>query len=314
MHVFIVIPIHNHIAETLRCLGCLAAQTCTDHSVIVVNGGSTDGSAETIARSYPEVVVIRGDASLWWTGATALGVSEARKRAIGGDFVLFLNNDTEVGPDYLTQLVKTSLDHNRALTGSLNVNRSDHGMIIDSGVWWDWAAVRSQQVPIEPGATATDRVNTLSGRGMLVPIEVFERIGNLDVKGLPHYAADYEFAMRAARAGFKLAISYNAIVRVDTTISGREENLATPVSLREAWFLLFSPRSMRNVIDRNRLISRACPARYKLRNYFAVGAAACWLLTNVPGIYQVKHAVLQSILPARLKDWMRQRKLISSPS
>ena len=310
MRVFTVIPIHNHLDETLACLNCLAAQTYRDQTIIVVDGGSTDGSAEAIERAHPSVTVLRGDASLWWTGATAMGVRQAQARAKPGDFVLFLNNDTQVGANYLETLVATSSAHSRAVTGSLNVSLRDPSVVIDSGVWWDWAAVRSNQVPIEPAATSSERVNTLSGRGMLVPIEVFERIGNLDVTGLPHYAADYEFSMRAAQAGFKLAISYQAVVRADTAISGREENLATPVSVGDAWFLLFSPRSMRNVFDRMRLISRACPGRYELRNYLAVWAAAIWLLTNVPGLYQAKHFVTRLVLPARLKDWMRQRKLM----
>ena len=311
MHVFVVIPIHNHVNETLRCLADLQAQSYADHSVIVVDGGSTDGSANQIASRFPTVTLLRGDSSLWWTGATEMGIQDARAQAKASDFVLFLNNDTRVDACYLDEIVKASVSHERAVTGSLNVNLGQPDVIIDSGVYWDWAAVQSRQVSVDTGATSSDRVNTLSGRGMLVPVEVFDRIGTLDVKGLPHYAADYEFSMRAANAGLKLAIAYKAVVRVDTTISGREEALATPLRLREAWFLLFSRRSMRNVFDRMRLVSRACPRRYRLRNYLALWAAAFWLLTNVPPFFQAKNFLARTLLPLRLKDWMRHRKLIA---
>lgn len=310
MHVFVIIPVYNHILETLRCLDSLARQTHFERTLIVVDGGSTDGTPERIAECHPTVTILRGDDTLWWTGATELGVVHARHLAQPGDFILFLNNDTQVMPDYLEQLIKVSLHYGRALTGSLNVALSDPSKIIDGGVWWDWQGVRSWQAPMESGAETSDKINTLSGRGMLVPVEVFEQIGNVDARRLPHYAADYEFAMRAARAGFRLAIAYKAVVRVDTRITGREGDLATPLGLRDTLHLLFSRRSIRNVWHRLRFVSLACPARYKVRNYLAILAASAWLLTNVPVAFQFKNFILRLVLPGGLKKWMRERKLI----
>jgi GT2 family glycosyltransferase len=145
---------------------------------------------------------------------------------------------------------------------------------------------------------------------MLVPIEVFDRVGSVDARRLPHYAADYEFAMRAARAGFRLALSYKAVVRVNTEITGSEGDLATPVGLREALFLLFSRRSIRNVWHRLQFVSLACPPQFRLRNYLAVLAASAWLITNVPIAFQTKNFLLRMVLAERLKNWMRDRKLI----
>lgn len=240
-----------------------------------------------------------------------MGVDHALGTARPGDFVLFLNNDTQVGPDFLAKLVACSERHGRALVGSLNVAMADPTVVVDGGVHWDWAAVQSRQLPMEPGKLDTDRVTTLSGRGLLVPVEVFERIGNLDVRRLPHYAADYEFSMRAARAGFRLAFSYEAVVRVNTEITGREGDLATPVGLVEAWHLLFSRRSIRNVFNRLRFVSAACPSEYRMRNYAAILAASVWLMTNVPVAYQIKYGLLRCVLPTRLKTWMRKRKLLA---
>ncbi|MBI5762503.1 MAG: glycosyltransferase family 2 protein [Planctomycetes bacterium] len=311
MQVFAVIPVHNHVEETLRCLAGLTRQTGVECGVFVVDGGSTDGTPERIAAAFPQVTVVRGDDSLWWTGATALGVDAALEVAGAGDFILFLNNDTEVGTDYLQKLVACSERHGRVLVGSLNVSMDTPPVVVDSGVRWDWASVSSAQLPVEAGAIDTTDVTTLSGRGMLVPVEVFQKIGNVDARRLPHYAADYEFSMRAARAGFRLAFSYEAVVRVNTTITGREGDLATPVGFGEALHLLFSRRSIRNVMDRLRFVAAACPPEYRIRNYAAVAAASAWLLTNVPILFQIKHGLLRIVLPGRLKSWMRARKLLA---
>jgi len=309
-HVFIVIPVHNHVEESLACLRCLAAQDYPHRSVIVVDGGSTDGTPGRIAAEFHDVTVLPGDDSLWWTGATAMGIEHARRLSRPGDFILMLNNDTACGPGYLRELVRASLACGRAVTGSLNVAFDDPSRIVDSGVWGDWRTMASWQVPIEPASEWTTRVNTLSGRGMLVPVEVFDRIGNVNARKLPHYAADYEFAFRAARAGFPLALSYKAVLRVHTAITGREGDLATPVSPRDVLHLLFSRRSIRNVRDRLNFVSLACPPDLRLRNYLGVIGASLWLATNVPGAIQLKTLLFRLLLPRRAEDWMVGRKFL----
>lgn len=310
MNVFVVIPVHNHIDETLRCLRCMAAQDYPDHVDIVVDGGSTDATPERIAAEFPSVQVVRGDDSMWWTAATALGVDHARQAARPGDFVLFLNNDTACGPTYLGELVRASLACHRALTGSLNVALHDSTQIVDSGVQWDWRAMSSRQVPIEAGAECTTRINTLSGRGMLIPVEVFDRIGNVAVRELPHYAADYEFAFRAARAGFPLALSYKAVLQVNTGITGREGDLATQVSVGDVFHLLFSHRSIRNLRHRLNFVALACPSELRWRNWLGVIGASLWLATNVPVLFQLKTLVFRLILPDRAEQWMIGRRFL----
>lgn len=312
MRVFVVIPVHNHVEHTTRCLDCLGRQTWSEWTAVVVDGGSTDGSANILAERYPQTVILRGDDRLWWTGATARGVDYARPNAQPTDFVLFLNNDTEFDEGYLATLVDVSLKHDRALTGSLGVAGSDPSHILHSGVCWDWRHVQSRKIPIESGADSTTRINTLPGRGTLVPIEVFKRVGNLRHRWLPHYQADYEFACRAARAGFGLVVSYNAVVRVDTDTTGSEGDLATPLSPARLCHLLFSRRSIRNVRYRTTYIALACPWRYKLRNFLALMLATVLLISNVPPLYQIKSALLR-LLPTHTQQWLIQRRMLAPP-
>lgn len=310
MHLFVIIPVHNHLSETVRCLDCLARQTFREFSCIVVDDGSTDRTARTLARDYPHVEVLRGDGRLWWAGACARGIERARRTAGAGDFVLLLNNDTEFDADYLQTLVNTSMAHDRALTGSLNVDAADPSRVVDAGIWWDWRTVSSRALPLDPNRDAATGVNTLSGRGTLVPVEVFDAVGGLRARDLPHYAADYEFAMRARRAGFSLAVSYRAVLRVRTDITGREGDLATPLSPADAIDLLRSRKSIRNLRYRLAFVRLACPARYRLRNRAAVLAASLWLLTNVRPIFEVKSALCRRTLPIGWRLWMIRRRLL----
>ena len=51
--VFVIIPVFNRLALTETCVRCLSAQTYPALRIIVVDGGSTDGTPEQIRREYP---------------------------------------------------------------------------------------------------------------------------------------------------------------------------------------------------------------------------------------------------------------------
>lgn len=308
--VHVVIPVHNHISETLRCIACLKQQCFEGIRIIVVDDGSTDDTDREIASQHDDVVLLKGNGNLWWTGATALGVDHVLQTAGADDFVLMLNNDTEFDADYVGLLVACAQAHRGALVGSLSVDIADPSHVVHAGVVWDWRRMESRRLPRAADATCTTQINTLPGRGTLVPVAVFRRIGNLRCRLLPHYHADYEFACRAARAGFSLVVSYDAVIRVHTAITGSEGDLATPIALRRAVHLLSSRRSIRNLRYRMTFIAIACPGRYRIRNWLAILAATMLLVTNVPPLFHIKNFLFR-LLPGKAQCVLLDRKMMA---
>src|SRR4029079_11687514 len=96
----IIIPNYNGAAHLPTCLDALRRQTRRDFCVVVVDDGSTDQSFELLAGSYPEVQVI----ALPQNRGLAAAVNAAF-HATGGEYVVLLNNDTEVHPRWLEQLI-----------------------------------------------------------------------------------------------------------------------------------------------------------------------------------------------------------------
>ena len=96
----IIIPNYNGVAHLPTCLDALRRQTRRDFCVVVVDDGSSDESRVLLARFYPEAQVI----ALPQNRGLAVAVNAAFE-ATGGEYVVLLNNDTEVHPRWLEQLI-----------------------------------------------------------------------------------------------------------------------------------------------------------------------------------------------------------------
>lgn len=242
--VFVVIPVRNRRQLTLGCLACLVTQTYPALSIVIVDDGSSDGTAAAIRADYQGVEVLRGDGHLWWTGATNLGVQWCLQRASSSDYVLTLNDDTTMRPDYVARLVSTAQGAPGALIGSTLVDSRDGQTVLASGVRMRWLAAGAHNLgrgrslaELQLASTLVHDVDLLSGRGTLIPVEVFRRIGLYDRRRLPHYAADYEFSHRAVRAGFRLCVDHGAVVfNVDNT-GGRSAVEPHSTTRRVLWRL-----------------------------------------------------------------------------
>lgn len=225
--IFIVIPVFNKIAYTRNCLNSLKKQTYKDFEVIVVDDGSQDGTSEVISSQYPEVTLLKGDGNLWWTGGTNKGVEYALQHAKNEAFVLTLNNDLEVEPDYLQQLLEVYAQQKPCLVGSVSVNIHDPEKIAFMGIKWNRITAKSRPVVKEKYTCSQLKeqyealpTDLLPGRGTLIPVEVFKKVGLFDFEHFPQYVADFDFSRRAYNQGYKLVVSTRAVVKSIVESSG----------------------------------------------------------------------------------------------
>lgn len=205
MKIWICIPVFNRIEFTLKCLATLKAQTFQNFSVVICDHGSTDGTTPRINREFPDVTVLNADDSLWWTGAMNRCVEYVLQHAAEQDYLLTLNNDTELPPDYLAELAGQSTKYPHAVITSV-IHDIATGKRVSDGYRQSWLAAKDRAVSFEthhlPGDDNVIAVTLASGRGTLFPMAVFRLVGLYDEHHLPHYAADYDYAHKARRAGF----------------------------------------------------------------------------------------------------------------
>lgn len=208
---WLIIPVHSRADITEACLVALEGQRDRDFEVVVVDDGSTDRTPEML-RTHAWVRVLTGDGSLWWTGATNLGVTFALDH--GADAILTLNDDTVPGPEFVERMKAHHRELPDALIGALQTDVEDDSVVY-AGETIDWA--RARYIPLATDVPPSQRyglhpVTHFPGRGLLVPRVVFERIGLYDRERFPQAVADYDFTHRAFAAGFMILCAWDVVL------------------------------------------------------------------------------------------------------
>lgn len=91
------------------CVNALRQQTVRDFEIILVDNASRDNSLEVLARDFPEVNVIALKENRGFAGGSNVGI-----RAAQGQFIILLNNDTEVDPRWLEEVIAAFERHPEA--------------------------------------------------------------------------------------------------------------------------------------------------------------------------------------------------------
>src|SRR5512135_91336 len=105
----VIIPNYNR-ADLLRsCLESLRSQAYREVEVILIDNGSTDGSAEMVEKEFPEAKVRRMEKNTGFSAAVNEGIRLAR-----GELVALLNNDAEADSAWLMELYRTAEAHPEA--------------------------------------------------------------------------------------------------------------------------------------------------------------------------------------------------------
>lgn len=205
--IFVCIPLHNRIHYTRACLQSVLKQSC-DLQIIVCDDGSSDNTTSIIKKEFPSVIVLEGDGNLWWAGATNKCVQHALSLAADSDYIFTLNNDTELPEGSLVAHWQTALLHPNSIVAMLNLFFENHNRIENSGFIRTYAGLGFRRYhkygQLRTEERGLKKVDGLAGKGVLIPVTVFRSIGLYDSLNLPHYHADLEFSIRAAKMGYNL--------------------------------------------------------------------------------------------------------------
>ena len=214
---YILLPVHNRREITRGFVECLKAQTFSDYHLVLIDDGSTDGTAEMVKENIPSTTILRGNGDWWWAGSLQRGLDWLKESGTDDKaLVLFINDDVHFVPDYLARAVRVMADKSRVLVLS-RFRTPGSGQIMETGV-----SVNLRILSFNISDSA-ERINCLSTRGLFAYWEDIRSIGGFYPKLLPHYLSDYEYTIRAYRKGFKCETSGELLIEPNDDTTGYRE-------------------------------------------------------------------------------------------
>ena len=218
--VTVVIPNYNGLRFMEPCMAALEKQNCKDFEILVVDNGSSDGSVEWLkSHQYPTIFL---EENTGFSGAVNVGIKASKT-----PFVLLLNNDTEVEPDFIGEMIKAIRRSDKIFAVSSKMVQMYHKELMDdAGDMYSvlgWAYQRGVGRSSK-GYNREREVFSACAGAAIYRREVFEQIGYFDEMHFA-YLEDIDVCYRAKIFGWHNRYCPTAVVyHVGSGTSGSKYN------------------------------------------------------------------------------------------
>jgi O-antigen biosynthesis protein len=221
--VSVIIPVFNKWEITHLCLAALYRNTDSELiEVIVVDDASAD-QTQRVLHDQTFATYVRLDSNQGYIAACNAGTKKAN-----GEFICFLNNDTEVQKDWLTSMLCIYEQHKK--TGAVVAQllypngrlQEAGGVIFSDGSAWNYGKNRD---PYHPRYQYVRECDYGSGACLLLKKELFDQVGGFDTLYSPAYYEDTDLAMKIRALGLRVLYQPKArILHVEGGTAGVDES------------------------------------------------------------------------------------------
>ncbi len=208
--VSIIIPVRGNLTLTVRCLGCILTNTTDVEYEVIIGDDRSEEAFSNLLGSIPGVRVSKNTGDSGFLPNCNQAAAKAR-----GKYLLFLNNDTEVRPGWLSALVDVFdkfPDAGAAGSKLLNAGgtlQEAGGIIWKDGSGWNYGR---DDDPGKPEYNYVKETDYVSGASLLVERKLFEELGAFSPEFSPGYYEDADLAFKIRAAGRKVYYQPRSVV------------------------------------------------------------------------------------------------------
>mgnify|MGYP005786168177 CR=1 FL=1 len=200
--VSIVIPVYNQFSYTYECLRSIQENTGEIDYEIIIGDDCSDDNTRYIGKVVEGIRIITNEENLRFLRNCNHAAAYAR-----GEYILFLNNDTQVQKDWLRTLVDLiESDTKIGMVGSKLLYpdgflQEAGGIIWKDGSGWNYG---NRQNPNNSEFCYVREVDYISGAAIMIRKNLWEEIGGFDERYVPAYCEDSDLAFEVRKHGYKV--------------------------------------------------------------------------------------------------------------
>lgn len=211
----VLVPVHNAAAALARCLAAVRRYTESHAHLLLIDDASSDPEVQDLlddAAQWPHTRVLRNAANLGFTATVNRGL-----RLCGGNDVVLLNADTEVGPAWLGGLRRAACSANDIATatavsdnaGAFSVPELEHANALPTG----WTHVDAARALLQGAGLSLPQLPTGNGFCMYLRADALAEIGELDAETFAQgYGEENDWCQRAEQHGWRHVIAGHVFV------------------------------------------------------------------------------------------------------
>ena len=200
--VSVIITSYNGLTVLEKCLQSLSKVEYDNFEIILVDNNSTDGTIEFISKNYPSITIIKLESNKGFAEPNNIGAKIAK-----GKYLLFLNNDTVVTPNFISELVNV-IENNKKIAICQSLLLQSDGKIDSSGDFIDDLGVvySSKKLPKD-----LQQISSAKGAALLIQNEIFFDLGGFDNRFFATFE-DVDLSWRSWIFGYNVVVAPKSIV------------------------------------------------------------------------------------------------------
>jgi GT2 family glycosyltransferase len=196
----------NSYALTRDCILSLQQIPAEQLDILLVDNNSADGSGRELEQAFPDIIYLQAAENLGFTGGNNLAINYALQKDY--TYVLLLNNDTTVAPDFLEKLTCYLDEHPKVGAVQPLIYCEEPSRVIwNAGSYYiDFIGqplvkkkLRKENPAIESGI----QVDWITGCAFLLRTDVLKKTGNLS-DNMFMYFEDVDLSFRIRKLGYEL--------------------------------------------------------------------------------------------------------------